>query len=73
MSDLPNTENAHVVAIAATLRLSEYPSNGSSGEEFFSKRLERFLTAFKAIELALNTPGGTEFDVKQVIDSVLVK
>ena len=49
MSDIPNTDDPKIAAVAAALEISKYKRSGDMREDKFQGHLERFLSAYQAI------------------------
>ena len=68
MSEIPNTENVVVAAIAAAGEIAKRPADGAA-KDFFTDRLKRFLSAYKAImtAYAIGSRDPFSIDVDKII------
>ena len=69
MASVPDTENVYVAAMAVATEIAARPMDGTN-RDHFQDRLERFLTAYRAVLMAndMAAAGAASIDVKAIID-----
>jgi len=68
MSDIPDTDNIAIAAMAAAGEIAKRPADGSN-RDYFADRLERFLTAYRAIMIAygVSTADPAQINAEKII------